>query len=629
MLRVWKISGDEVATLSAQDALSLTSCSSKPQKTRKSTVFDCNVSIVKRYLARAHGLPGFCQRLLQNGRQLHDHEVVKGPSELQLVMVPYGVVSAEEEVQMASSLRSRNLQQAEAILGKPYDLQSSRLKNKLLCDAAESGCADSVDLLLFAAPRQCLDTPLHSAAGRGHVDIVRLLLQARADKDTVMSGKTPLSRSIQGWRMEVVSLLLEAGANLEYGSPLPLGLACTMGQTRTVRMLLRAGADRDNKAGERPFVCTAAAAGQFHIEILKLLLKARCNANATAGDDTPLYLASFRGHSVAVRLLLDARAIVDTPVHGKTPLAVASGKGHSKIVNLLLSAKADKDRSSPLRAAIRSERKEIAQLLLRARANKDDAATGETPLGLAAGEGMTAMVRMLLQARVDTNSCVEGADPPLCQAVAAGHLDIVRLLLEARADSNKGSPLCTACDDRQTEMTQLLLTAGANADEVVTGAIPLGMAAAEGLAGRVWMLLQTRVDANRCLEGAEPPLCQAVAGGHLDIVRLLLEAKADSNKGSPLCAACDDGHTEIAQLLLTAGADVDASNTDGRTPLWLASRFDCENVVRLLLSAGANPNCVVLSSSYSRHVALGGVDYSSPTWQLLVEAWMQAQSPAD
>ena len=131
------------------------------------------------------------------------------------------------------------------------------------------------------------------------------------------------------------------------------------------------------------------------------------------------------------------------------------------------------------------------------------------------------------------------------------------------------------------------------------------------------------------VEGADPPLCQAVAAGHVDIVRLLLEARADSNKGSPLCTACDDGHTVIAQLLLTARADMDASNADGRTPLWLASRFDCENVVRLLLSAGANPNCVVLSSSYSRHVALGGVDYSSPTWQLLVEAWMQAQSPAD
>ena len=104
--------------------------------------------------------PGFCQRLLQNGRQLHDHEVVKGPSELQLVMVPYGVVSAEEEVQMANFLRSRNLQRAEAILGKPY-LQSSRLKNTLLCEAAASGFADSVDLLLLAAPCQSLDTPLH------------------------------------------------------------------------------------------------------------------------------------------------------------------------------------------------------------------------------------------------------------------------------------------------------------------------------------------------------------------------------------------------------------------------------------------------------------------------------------
>ena len=166
-----------------------------------------------------------------------------------------------------------------------------------------------------------------------------------------------------------------------------------------------------------------------------------------------------------------------------------------------------------------------------------------------------------------------------------------------------------------------MLTASANMEDAATGETPLGLAAGRGMAAMVRMLLQARADINKAAEGAEAPLCKACAGGHADVVRLLLEAGADRTVGSPLCSACDEGHTEIVQLLLTARADKDACNADGRTPLWLASRFDFPDVVRLLLSAQADPNFVVRADSYSRHVALGGLDCSSPTWKLLIEAW--------
>ena len=167
-----------------------------------------------------------------------------------------------------------------------------------------------------------------------------------------------------------------------------------------------------------------------------------------------------------------------------------------------------------------------------------------------------------------------------------------------------------------------LLTARANPDDAATGETPLGLAAGRGMAAIVRMLLQARADINKAAKGAEAPLCKACAGGHIDVVRLLLEAGADRNLGSPLCSACDDGHTEIVQLLLTARADKAACNADGRTALWMAMCFDFPNVVRLLLEAGADPNCVVLAGSYIRHVELGGLDCSGPTWNLLIDAWI-------
>ncbi|CAE7253438.1 ASB2, partial [Symbiodinium sp. CCMP2456] len=334
-LRVWKISGDEVATLSAEDALD-----------------QSNVRSLKRYLAREHGMPGFCQRLLQNGLELDDQTVLEFPSELQLVMVPSRVASYAEELQLANSIRSRDLQQAELILGKPCDLKRSVLR-PILSAAAAAGHTDCVDLLLFASPRPALDNlgePLHMGSYGGCVDIVRLLLHARADKDTLISGETPLSKSAGRGHVEVLSLLLEAGADTQMGSP--LCSACASGVAQAVRMLLSTGADKNKRASDGPPVYIASDKG--YTDILKMLLEARANANDTSGDDTPLYRASFRGYAVTVRLLLEAMATVNTPVHGETPWAAACWRGHSKTVKLLLNAKADKDTSSVLCPAIRN-----------------------------------------------------------------------------------------------------------------------------------------------------------------------------------------------------------------------------------------------------------------------------------
>ena len=248
-------------------------------------------------------MPGFCQRLLQNGLELEDHAVIDFPSELHLVMVQSHVVSPAKEWQLANSFHSRDLQQAESILGEPCDLRS--VLRPILSNEAASGHTEAVDLLLFANPRpglNSLGTSLHAASEGGCVDVVRLLLRARADKDALISGKTPLSKSAGRGRMEVLSLLLEAGADMENGSP--LCSACASGVAEAVRMLLSAGADTRTRAADGPPVYIAADRGD--IDILKLVLEARANANDTSGEDTPLYRASFRGYAVTVRLLLEA-----------------------------------------------------------------------------------------------------------------------------------------------------------------------------------------------------------------------------------------------------------------------------------------------------------------------------------
>lgn len=59
-------------------------------------------------------------------------------------------------------------------------------------------------------------TPLIFAASKGHVEVVRMLLESGAMKEAVDKfGSTPLISAAEEGRHEVVRMLLENGARIE------------------------------------------------------------------------------------------------------------------------------------------------------------------------------------------------------------------------------------------------------------------------------------------------------------------------------------------------------------------------------------------------------------------------------
>ncbi len=58
-------------------------------------------------------------------------------------------------------------------------------------------------------------TPLHMAAGMGHLDVVRFLVQSKANvNQTRMDGVTPLMYAAHHGHYDIVKLLVQSGANV-------------------------------------------------------------------------------------------------------------------------------------------------------------------------------------------------------------------------------------------------------------------------------------------------------------------------------------------------------------------------------------------------------------------------------
>lgn len=126
-------------------------------------------------------------------------------------------------------------------------------------------------------------TPLHAAAERGHLKVVRQLLRWKAKLDDQSHRKScPLHMAARHGHGPVLSFLLENSADIksqdETGAQ-PLHLAVRSGSKRAVQILLQAGAqvDSKNNEGKQPL---HVATGEGHDAIATLLLNARSDIRA-------------------------------------------------------------------------------------------------------------------------------------------------------------------------------------------------------------------------------------------------------------------------------------------------------------------------------------------------------------
>lgn len=210
---------------------------------------------------------------------------------------------------------------------------------------------------------------------------------------------------------------------------------------------------------------------------------------------------------------------------------------------------------------------------------------GMTPLHLAAWSGKVEVARLLLEAGAEVNSCSQNGDTPLILACQHGNSDVADVLLDRNCstmtvNNNGEAALDLACRFGHVHVVELLLNTKEVRSALATGAV----------------------------RKTDPPLHAASKTGHVEIVRMLLEADADINQvtsnGSCLHEAALYGKTDVVNMLLDWGINADIRNDEGHTALDMVNLFTsskASTAIKKLLKDAACADSTVYAKAVRDH----------------------------
>ncbi|KTF88881.1 hypothetical protein cypCar_00042086, partial [Cyprinus carpio] len=546
---------------------------------------------------------------------------------------------------------------------------------------------------------------LHAAAKRGHTAVVKALLQKGAHVDaTAKDGQTALHIAVENCKPQVVQMLLGFGANVQLrggkAQETPLHIAARVKEgERVAEMLLKSGADVNaeqqngetamhvaarhgalqmiralipeggdvtwkSKVGENPLhVAVRHCHARVVEEVLNSLTNERsrqeaelCVREGNQKGETPLHLAAeLKSDAVhqpdedtcIIKILMEHHADVtavtrqsrETPLHysarvgntavlqemlrnvpsnqlqtainkhaknGWSPLLLAAEQGHTEVVKVLLQNNArvdvfDEEGKAAIHLAAEQGHEDIVDILLAHKAFVNaKTKLGLTPLHLSAQSGSARLVRLLVethQASVDALSLRK--QTPLHLAAISGQLDVCSSLLNLKADITatdiRGqTPLHLAAENDHSEVVKLFLRQRPELAVLANmeGATCTHMAAAKGSVAVIKELLLFNQGGPVTLNNKANGLCPlhlAAAGGHTEVVKVLLDAGAsvteeDAEGMTAIHLAAKNGHTHVLEVLKGSVSLKIQSSKTGLTALHVAACFGQVDFVREILT---------------------------------------------
>jgi ankyrin repeat protein len=328
-----------------------------------------------------------------------------------------------------------------------------------------------------------------------------------------------------------------------------------------VGTLIRGGVDV-NQADNSGVTVLAHAITTGRLDIVRLLIEAGANVNQLSPPATVV-------------------AELGEPT---LPVVIAAVQRHRDIADYLVPLTRPRLRKDAVKQFRAIKRKWNKRLLRDPRVKA---------LMVAAETGDTASVSLLLADKVDFRAGDEWGNTALAKATLGGHIEVVRLLLEAGADPDgeldaESTPLMVTS---KAAIAELLIRAGADPNRFIDGCTPLNAAVQRNSHEVAAALLAAGAKPDVPTEPHGCALSTAIAKGHLDLGRLLIESGAlvnlhPKNGWPPLMHAAANGREAIISKLIAAGADVHFRDADGDSPLTVAT--DHARICELLRQAGAD-----------------------------------------
>ncbi|XP_029428248.1 protein TANC2 isoform X3 [Rhinatrema bivittatum] len=185
------------------------------------------------------------------------------------------------------------------------------------------------------------ETALTAAAGRGKLEVCRLLLeQGAAVAQPNRRGVVPLFSAVRQGHWQIVDLLLTHGADINMADKqgrTPLMMAASEGHLDTVEFLLGQGASIAlmDKEG---LTALSWACLKGHLSVVRSLVESgAATDHADKNGRTPLDLAAFYGDAEVVQFLVDHGAMIEhVDYSGMRPLDRAVGCRNTSVVVTLL-----------------------------------------------------------------------------------------------------------------------------------------------------------------------------------------------------------------------------------------------------------------------------------------------------
>ena len=221
------------------------------------------------------------------------------------------------------------------------------------------------------------DTPLHIACGTGCFDIMKLLIDRGADKETMnTSGFRPIHCAAEGGHLKSIQMLIAAGVDIDsltahgasslslvpqpessllgaavfgwllaHGASYDIYAAVTYGMSHVVSAMLNENActwqdqPRASKAIVKAcgifFLTTNLYLKNKRINLVRNLLEHRANPNEVADGISPLLAAIRNNDEELVELLISHGADVNMSVENCSPLQMAEHLQNEMIINTL------------------------------------------------------------------------------------------------------------------------------------------------------------------------------------------------------------------------------------------------------------------------------------------------------